>query len=97
MGTRYVEVFKAAPEQMAAALHRAGKSNNLAPGLPHGGMGMGGMGGPVPYAYGPFSMPPPMPPPRWLKLPSALLDDSAPSSRLGDPRVGCSYVPRSAA
>ena len=38
MGTRYVEVFKAAPEQMAAALHRAGKSNNLAPGLPHGGM-----------------------------------------------------------
>jgi len=60
MGTRYVEVFRSTPEQMAAALQRAGKSNNIGPGMGPG-MGMGGMGTPVPYAYGPFSMPHPMP------------------------------------
>lgn len=31
IGTRYVEVFRATPEQMAQSLSRAGKSNNLAP------------------------------------------------------------------
>merc|ERR1719491_1497755 len=45
MGSRYVEVFRSTPDQMAAALHRAGKSNNMAPGLGGGMGGMGGMGG----------------------------------------------------
>jgi hypothetical protein len=34
----------------------------MAPGIGGGGMGgMGGMGAPVPYGFGPFSMPHPMP------------------------------------
>ena len=61
MGTRYVEVFRSTADQMAAALHRAGKSNNIAPGMGGGMAGLGGMGAPVPYGFGPFSMPHPMP------------------------------------
>ena len=57
IGTRYVEVFRSTPDQMHQSLSRAGKSNNLAPmTMQHGGMQQGAM----PYAYGPFSMPPPM-------------------------------------
>ena len=50
MGTRYVEVFRATLEQMNQALHRIGKSNNLAP--MQGQMQQQQM----PYAYGPFGM-----------------------------------------
>jgi len=59
LGTRYVEVFRATPEQMAQALARVAKSNNLAPmhmaqggGMPHAQM---------PYAFGgPYGMAAPM-------------------------------------
>jgi len=57
LGTRYVEVFRASPEQMGQALMRVAKSNNLAPmqmaqnGMQHAGM---------PYAFGPYGMPSPM-------------------------------------
>ena len=47
IGTRYVEVFRATPEQMAQAMQRVAKSNNLAP--MH--MAQGGMH-PGPYGYG---------------------------------------------
>eukprot|EP00310_Coccolithus_braarudii_P006538 CAMPEP_0183378550 /NCGR_PEP_ID=MMETSP0164_2-20130417/124971_1 /TAXON_ID=221442 /ORGANISM="Coccolithus pelagicus ssp braarudi, Strain PLY182g" /LENGTH=510 /DNA_ID=CAMNT_0025556117 /DNA_START=104 /DNA_END=1636 /DNA_ORIENTATION=- len=63
IGSRYVEVFRATPDQMAQALSRTNKSNNIAPGsMPGGGGGMQGGGGGGPYAYGPFSMPPAMTP-----------------------------------
>jgi len=55
IGSRYVEVFRSTPEQMAQALSRTNKSNNLAPGAMQA-QAPGGM----PYAYGPFSMPAPM-------------------------------------
>ena len=54
IGTRYVEVFRSTPEQMAQALSRGGRSNNLAP-------GMAGMAPGIPFGYGAFSMAPPMP------------------------------------
>jgi heterogeneous nuclear ribonucleoprotein F/H len=50
IGTRYVEVFRATPEQMMQAIQRVAKSNNLAPmHMAQGGMHAG------PYGYG---MPP---------------------------------------
>ena len=55
IGTRYVEVFRATPEQMQQALLRVAKSNNLAP--MHMAQNMHGM---QPYGYGPFAMPPHM-------------------------------------
>ena len=62
IGTRYVEVFRATPEQMMMALQRVGKSNNLAPGMhsmhpsamaQHAAAAH--MGGP--YGYAPYGMP----------------------------------------
>ena len=52
IGTRYVEVFRATPEQMGQALLRVAKSNNLAP--VH--MAQAGMHG-MPYGFGPFAIP----------------------------------------
>uniref|UniRef100_A0A7S4B3A2 RRM domain-containing protein n=1 Tax=Chrysotila carterae TaxID=13221 RepID=A0A7S4B3A2_CHRCT len=60
LGTRYVEVFRATPEQMAKALSRTNKSNNLAAGTPMQPVGVGPPQGAMSYAYGPFSMPAPM-------------------------------------
>ena len=52
IGTRYVEVFRATPEQMGQALLRVAKSNNLAP-MHMSQSGMHGMH----YGYGPFTIP----------------------------------------
>ena len=58
IGTRYVEVFRATPEQMTLALQRVGKSNNLAPMPMHaqGAMHHGAM----PYGFAPYGMAPQM-------------------------------------
>lgn len=53
IGTRYVEVFRATPEQMGQALQRVARSNNLAP--MH--MAQGGMhAGMAPYGFSPYAM-----------------------------------------
>jgi len=62
IGTRYVEVFRATPEQMTMAMQRVGKSNNLAPGMhamhPNGAMAHHGMQ--APYGFAPYGMAPQM-------------------------------------
>ena len=58
IGTRYVEVFRAIPEQMTLALQRVGKSNNLAPMQPmHAAHSMHQPPG---YGYASFGMAPQM-------------------------------------
>lgn len=61
IGSRYVEVFRATPEQMNQALSRTNKSNNLAPvpGMQPGMQQVAGTPG-MPFGYGAFSMPAPM-------------------------------------
>ena len=56
IGTRYVEVFRATPEQMMQALSRTNKSNNIAPGTIPSGMAGGG-GGPAGVARVPKRLP----------------------------------------
>ena len=62
IGTRYVEVFRATPEQMTMAMQRVGKSNNLAPGM-HQQMHPNAMaqhGMQSPYGFAPYGMAPQM-------------------------------------